>query len=1138
MRALTIVFRIAIPVAVLVSFGERAAADAEVTSFIVAPGTESFDGVRADSLVTAFPGRTAGVPILRSVPRGLPRQKFPRSTGDPQGRWSRLGYADPEPRDSPSLVYDPIRKRLILFGGFDGSEYHNDTWERPADGETEWQRLPLEGRLPPGRSRHVAVFDSIADAMVVYGGQDANHYLGDIWTLDLKGGTGWRELEQADEPRPVPRGGCVGVLETTRHRLVIAAGATDLTVLNDVWGFDLDTGHWATMVPQAVEALARSHLALAYDSRRQRWLGFGGEGYNDLLSWDMARGNGWSKLDYADQGPVGLGDPCAVYDSLRDQLIVLGGSADPDFAMELSVIDLARQTRGAPRHVPGEQPPPLHGAAAVYDPLHDRVLVFGGATESAVMGDLWQLSLGDSMHWTRLAGPGSGAPSPREYASSVYDPVHRRWVILFGWDGSKPLRDIWNYDFESGRWSQNLFADYGFPAPGLYGVATAYDPIHNRVLLFGGSDGVNWLQNAWQFEMAPEPDRLSPLAVIGDWPRKRAFASAFYDPSLDAMRMFGGQPEGGGSSYGDQWIMRTMDFHATWQRWVAPDATPKPHAFGSGIYDPIGDRLVEVGGWQDAHTLLPRVWSIGLADSIPHWSHYGTGIEAYGGVAGYDAGRQQMVIFGGNLGSERTNTVWDVPLADEPILPASPAGPTPAPRYLHAAATDPHGHRMFVYGGAAYLSTNRDLFGDLWELDFDGAGAWHRLLASPPFPEQRSTHAALYDAARDRMLLFGGGTLDDSVWVLPLGGALRWSKLATQGPSPGWRAGPGIVYDARRDRAIVLGGSQGPTSPLKDAWALTLSEPPTWSLIVPRDTLPEGGENSSCVYDSLRDRIVDFGGDVTFQRRRFDYWRFRPGAFALSLADPTWSRLDVVGGPAGNRTNQAAALERSGTTILSFGGVDDQVDGTVCDTWAIALDSTRFAYQSVDACTGPAAANSPTIVRDPDHQTLLLNEGNPSTVWIRPDDGSGAWQQVAVGDTIPEPRIESSVVFDTRRGRMLMWGGNIGPVNCIALWAFTPGSPPYPRPRPRPPNSQFALRTSSPARGCVGVAFTLRDREPAQLELYDIAGRRVASHDVGNLGAGEHRLQLAETTGLAPGIYLVRLRRVDEISTSRVVLLK
>ena len=70
------------------------------------------------------------------------------------------------------------------------------------------------------------------------------------------------------------------------------------------------------------------------------------------------------------------------------------------------------------------------------------------------------------------------------------------------------------------------------------------------------------------------------------------------------------------------------------------------------------------------------------------------------------------------------------------------------------------------------------------------------------------------------------------------------------------------------------------------------------------------------------------------------------------------------------------------------------------------------------------------------------------------------------------------------------------------------------------------------------VAFTLPDAAPARLDLLDVAGRRVATREVGSLGGGRHAVDLTAGAPLAPGLYLVRLTQGASVRVTRVVVLK
>ena len=74
---------------------------------------------------------------------------------------------------------------------------------------------------------------------------------------------------------------------------------------------------------------------------------------------------------------------------------------------------------------------------------------------------------------------------------------------------------------------------------------------------------------------------------------------------------------------------------------------------------------------------------------------------------------------------------------------------------------------------------------------------------------------------------------------------------------------------------------------------------------------------------------------------------------------------------------------------------------------------------------------------------------------------------------------------------------------------------------------EFALHglRPNPAVSDMWVSFSLPGGDAATLELLDLAGRRVMRRDVGGLGAGTHTFRLGSTSGIAPGVYLLRLRQ-------------
>ncbi len=83
----------------------------------------------------------------------------------------------------------------------------------------------------------------------------------------------------------------------------------------------------------------------------------------------------------------------------------------------------------------------------------------------------------------------------------------------------------------------------------------------------------------------------------------------------------------------------------------------------------------------------------------------------------------------------------------------------------------------------------------------------------------------------------------------------------------------------------------------------------------------------------------------------------------------------------------------------------------------------------------------------------------------------------------------------------------------------------------------FALyqNAPNPTRGATTFAFSLPAAGPAQLKIYDLAGREVWRHE-GNFAEGEN--ELATTFNLAPGVYVYRLEAGGEAAAKRMVVVK
>jgi hypothetical protein len=98
-------------------------------------------------------------------------------------QWTDLTPATyPPGRWFPAQVYDSANHRATIFGGNTGSTRPNDVhvfdlWTN------EWTALAPSGTPPVGRDGAVAVYDGANDRMVIFGGDDGSNEHNDVWEL-------------------------------------------------------------------------------------------------------------------------------------------------------------------------------------------------------------------------------------------------------------------------------------------------------------------------------------------------------------------------------------------------------------------------------------------------------------------------------------------------------------------------------------------------------------------------------------------------------------------------------------------------------------------------------------------------------------------------------------------------------------------------------------------------------------------------------------------------------------------------------------------------------------------------------------------------------------------------------------------
>ena len=264
---------------------------------------------------------------------------------------------------------------------------------------------------------------------------------------------------------------------------------------------------------------------------------------------------------------------------------------------------------------------------------------------------------------------------------------------------------------------------------------------------------------------------------------------------------------------------------------------------------------------------------------------------------------------------------------------------------------------------------------------------------SPTSPSSRRHTSMVYDAARQRVVLYGGvsntsnAALDD-LWSWD-GGA--WSRIAvTTGgreigtemyatPADVFRVGPrGLVarlagtqwiqvsgattpdrtlanfaYDTGRGRVVRYGGGDAPGVAYQETWEF---DGQSWSLVSTQG--PSARRSPSMSFDSRRGVTVLFGGQAPAGQHLNDTWEWNGS---------TWTEVSA-GGPS-PRFGATMVFDDGAGEMLLFGGAN--LNTNFNDLWRRSGGS----WTQVTTTGGPSGRTVPMMAYDNARRNVLLFGG-------------------------------------------------------------------------------------------------------------------------------------------------------------------
>lgn len=209
---------------------------------------------------------------------------------------------DPTPYDRhvySCMIYSASKNRLYLWSGankiLEGNEF-GTTWTYDLQ-ETAWRQIPTTE--PYNVYEQACSYDPFLEKMILFGGASHTYGTGDrTYHFDLNTET-W--TDRTPVPSPVPRSGQTMAFDSRRRVTWMFGGAPFGSAGNELWTYDAAANAWRQVARTSPWPAERRFGSMAYDSRRDVFLLWGGVTASDNVFVDTwifdPSTEKWQRLD-------------------------------------------------------------------------------------------------------------------------------------------------------------------------------------------------------------------------------------------------------------------------------------------------------------------------------------------------------------------------------------------------------------------------------------------------------------------------------------------------------------------------------------------------------------------------------------------------------------------------------------------------------------------------------------------------------------------------------------------------------------------------------------------------------------------------------------------------------------------------
>lgn len=968
--------------------------------------------------------------------------------------WTQLSSTGPLVL-SPGIIFDKVAQRGFLFGGLDTvGNSSADSWNWNGATSTWTQIFPPSNS--PANNEPALAYDSSLQRAVLFGGYGTSSALNDTW---IYGSTyDWTQAS----PSTSPTGRSIGAMAWDGQKIIMFGGRSDTGFLNETWAWD--GAKWTLLTPLHSPP-ARQNITMAYDSVRSQIVLFGGTGLGgpigtlDLGDTWLWNGSDWQNPTPANSPPARFNGRLA-FDTLHQEVVLYSGRSQTGINYsDVWTWDGTNWTQRTPAHAfPGRTLSPM----TAWDPVGQQVLYYGGIINGAFQSDMWSWKNYDFSQLS-VTTPGLRADTSNIFVTDTT----RQLAFLYGGAGCGAVcNDTWTWDGTA--WTKQTPSLTPGPKVSSYigrqGQMMAYDPVHQQVVLFGGSDAFSTnLSDTWLYGPVSTNTALTitvPAGVQFTFNNQTYTGSQTIKVAPGSYTLSTNSPQA--IATGTQ---------AVFQSWS--DAGAQSHSVV------VGSSPISITGVFKTQYLMTATASPSNGGTVSQQS-----AASFGPY--YDSGTLVSVFqtpnpgfnFTGWTGSCSGTGACFVTLNAPATVTANYARPTylltisvPAGVQYTLLGFPFTGTQTIALGPGSYpLSVNPVIpTGPGTQLAFvswsDGGAAAHNVvlgaapmtvtgtfktqyqLTTASTPANQGTvnaGASYFDAGSSAFITaLPTAAYEFEYWSGSCSGSSPVCLLVMNAPAsvtghfsvpvvssqlypaahPSPRSGFGLAYDAVNQQVVLFGGSDKASQPLSDTWTWDGVQ---WTQQFP-PVSPPARSDMSMAYHSGTGTVVMFGGETPGPAATPNHFG---DTWVWDGSSKTWTQKG-----AGPSARFGSAMSAFGTDVILFGGVFANIAAFVVNN-GIAYNDTWLWNGSVWTQRSPVHSPAPRfgsqLAYDSVRNQAVLNSGTvplnlggniftDTWVWNGTD-----WKAVSTSaplgfDAAFDPGIQQVILLGS--GNLWSWDG-------------------------------------------------------------------------------------------------------------------